>query len=94
LDSVEDARVRELLIWFNKHLPIPPDKFNAGRAIFWFKSTSVECIDRIWEMVHLLEAHGFHINVYKCRRLANVCYGDKFQVAAYPSDLDDRITTQ
>ena len=94
LDSAEDARLRELLVWFNKNLPPPPDNFDARRAVFWFKSTSLECISRIWEMVHLLEAHGFHITVYKCRRLANCCYWDKFQVAAYPSDHDGRITIQ
>jgi len=32
------------------------------------------------KLVHLLRVHGHHIEVYKCRRLANVTYEDQFQV--------------
>ena len=42
----------------------------------------------------MLRFHGYHIEVYKSRRLANVSYEDEFQVAAYPSDKDARITVQ
>lgn len=94
LDSFEWKRLRELLDWFNENLPHPPGSFYASRAIFWFKSIAHENISRIWEMVHLLRSHGYHIEVYKCRKLANISYEDKFQVAAYPSDRDGRITVQ
>jgi hypothetical protein len=80
--------------WFNENLSSPPDSFYTSRAIFWFKSNAHENISRIWELVHLLRLHGYHIEVYKCRRLANVCYEDDFQVAAYPSAKDGRITVQ
>lgn len=46
LDSVEWKRLRELLDWFNEHLPHPPDSFYASRAIFWFKSSAHENISR------------------------------------------------
>jgi hypothetical protein len=94
LDSVEWKRLRELMDWFDENLPSPPDSFYASRAIFWFKSSADENIKRIWELVHLLRAHGYHIEVYKCRRLANISYEDKMQVAAYPSDRDSRITVK
>jgi hypothetical protein len=91
LSSIEWKQLREILDWFNINLPQPPKKFSANRAVFWFRSEAHECIDKIWEMVHLLRAHDRHIVVQKCRRLANVLYSDKLQIAAFPSDLDDRI---
>jgi len=94
LDPVEWKRLRELLDWFNENLPHPPDSFYASRAIFWFKSNAHENISGIWELVHLLRAHGHHIEVYKCRRLANISYEDELQVATYPSERDSRITVQ
>jgi hypothetical protein len=94
LDSDEWKRLREIPIWFNKNLPHPPDRFFADRAIFWFKSSAKESIGRIWELVHALRIHDYHVAVYKCRRLANIAYQDKYQVAAYPSELDGKITIQ
>jgi hypothetical protein len=94
LSSDEWKQIRAILDWFNEHLPPPPDSFSASRAIFWFKSSADESIRQIWELVHLLRQHGRHVEVYKCRRLANICYEDRLQVAAYPSKSDGRITVQ
>jgi hypothetical protein len=94
LDSSEAERLRQLLHWFSENLPAPPEEFSASRAIFWFKSHVHESISRIWELVHLLRLHGHHVEVYKARHLANVAYEDEYQVAAYPSDRDSRITVQ
>ena len=91
LDVEEWRNLRGILNWFNANLPPPPKKFTASRAIFWFRSDAQECIDKIWEMVNLLKTHNHPVTVYKCRRLANVSYSDKLQVAAYPSEHDDRI---
>jgi|SRR5271163_1798483 len=94
LSGDEWKQVREILTWFSKHLPVPPNDFTAGRAIFWFRSTAKESISRIWELVHFLRDHGYHVEIQKCRRLGNVRYWDALQVAAYPSEYDGRITTQ
>jgi hypothetical protein len=94
LSSDEWKRLREILDWFNAHLPHPPKDFTAGRAIFWFKSTATESISQIWELVYLLRLHAYHVEVHKCRRLANIRYEDKLQIAAYPSKRDGRITIQ
>jgi hypothetical protein len=91
LDPVEWKVLRNLLDWFKENLPSPPDSFYASRAIFWFKSNAGESISRIWEMIYLLKAHAYHIEVYRCPRLGNISYEDKFQVAAYPSDRDGKI---
>ena len=92
LDPVDWKALRELLDWFKENLPSPPDSFYASRAIFWFKSSARESISSIWEVVFLLKAHGYHIEVLKCPRLGNISYEDGFQVAAYPSDRDGKVT--
>ncbi|HEY3929948.1 MAG TPA: hypothetical protein VGL89_16375 [Candidatus Koribacter sp.] len=94
LTKSEWKHVREILDWFREHLPTPPDKFTACRAVFWFKSNAEESIKNIWELVHVLRDHGYYIEVHKCRRLGNVLYQDKYQVAAFPSKNDGRITVQ
>jgi hypothetical protein len=94
LNPNEWQQVRQILDWFEKYLPHPSKNFSANRAIFWFWSNADESIKRIWELVHLLRLHGYYVEVYKCRRLANICYRDQFQVAAYPSEQDGKITVQ
>jgi hypothetical protein len=94
LTQNEWKQVREILNWFNANLPTPPKNFSSRRAIFWFKSTAEENIRNVWELVEVLRQHGHYIEVYKCRRLGNILWEDKFQVAAFPSKLDGRITVQ
>jgi hypothetical protein len=83
--------LRELLDWFSDNLCGPPKKFIASRTIFSFRSDAHDCIGRLWEIVALLREHGHHVVIHKCRKLGNVCFSDRLQVAAFPSDLDDRI---
>lgn len=90
----EWKREREILDWFNEHLAHPPEHFDGGRAIFWFKASARECIEQVWELVHLLREHGHHVEVHKCRHLANICYSHPLQVAAYPSTQDGKLTVQ
>jgi hypothetical protein len=94
LNQEEWKQLREILNWFNTHLPHPPKSFFAGRAIFWFKPGAKDCISQIWDLVAILREHGHHVEVHRCPRLANVCYRDQFQVAAYPSKEDGRITVR
>jgi hypothetical protein len=99
LDSGELApdewnRMREILDWFNKNLPHPPEDFYECRAIFWFRSSAKDSIKQIWELIEMLRQHNHYVEVHKCRRLANIRYYDRLQVAAYPSKLDGRITVQ
>ena len=86
--------LRDSLDWFNENLPHPPKNFTTGRAVFWFKSSAEKSIRSVWELVHVLRQHGHCVEVHKCRRLGNILYEDKLQVAAYPSKLDGRITVQ
>lgn len=94
LTKVEWEYLLGIIIWFNANLPSPPKKFDARRAIFWFKSSAEENIRRIWDLAHVLREHGHHVEVHKCRSLGNIVWGDDFQVAAFPSELDGRVTIQ
>lgn len=94
LNPEEWKRLREILNWFNTHLPHPPNNFSAHRAIFWFKSGANIHIAQVWEIIYLLRLHGHHVEVHKCRYLANICWQDHLQVAAFPSDQNGRITVQ
>jgi hypothetical protein len=94
LTAHESSAIPDLLYWFEKNLASPPESFDASRAIFWFRSDSQENIRRIWELVHLLRTHGYHVDVFKSRRLANIAWHDKSQVAAYPSAKDAKVTVQ
>jgi hypothetical protein len=87
LSLVERDLLREVIIWFNKNLPSPRSMV-ASRAIFWFKSSADECIKQMWELTHVLQHHGYLVEVEKCKVLGNIIYEDKFQVAAYPSKHD------
>ena len=91
LDAEEERALREVLGWFNEHLA-SPEYFVARRAVFWFKAAAREQVRRAWGLVCLLRLHGLHVEVYKCRRLANVVYEDRDQVAAYSSPKDGRVT--
>jgi hypothetical protein len=44
----------------------------------------------MWEFTHVLEHHGYLVEVERCRVLGNIIYEDQFQVAAYPSKHDRR----
>lgn len=94
LDPAERRAIRDLLYWFNENLPEPPEAFVASRAIFWFRASAKECIQKMWSLASLVEAHGYHITVHRCPHLANICFRDNLQVAAYPSSSDGKIMTR
>src|SRR6476646_2862981 len=64
LSLVERDLLQEVIIWFNKNLP-SPRRMSASRAIFWFKSSADDCIRRMWEFTHVLEHHGYMVEVEK-----------------------------
>ena len=92
LSKDERALLEEVLDWFNENLPGPGEYFDPCRAVFWFKSQARECIDRMWDLVVALRLHDYFVEVHKCCRLGNIIFEDDFQVAAYPSRKDGRIT--
>jgi hypothetical protein len=81
-------RVRELLRWFNRHLPVP-DRFARSRrpsackrAISWFKPTAGACLDRMQALAAVLHGHGCEVERLTTDRPGYVVYEDDYQVVA------------
>lgn len=92
LDADERKRLQEVLIWFSKNLPAPNKPYITGNVMFWFKTTAQEHIRRMWELVHILRAHGYLVEVHKRDYLYDLVYWDEYQVAARFSRADGKRT--
>src|SRR6185503_11889856 len=52
-------RIGEIYVWFRKNLKRPPlEAFSQARALCWFKPEAVECIDRMVDLIRILERRG------------------------------------
>ena len=94
LEADEKKRLQEILIWFNKNLPAPNKPYITGNVTFWFKTAAQEHIRRMWELVHVLRAHGYLVEVHKCDYLYDLVYQDEYQVAARFSRANGKRTTK
>jgi hypothetical protein len=93
----EEARLNELLDWFNANLPKPtrlttskpPYYRKQNRAISWFKDSATEHISKLREIVSILSQHEIHSEMIQTDRPGYVVYEDEYQIAAQPfSDAD------
>jgi hypothetical protein len=79
-------RLNELRAWFNKNLETPTssgrDKLRLG--ICWFKTGSTEHINRISEMVDILERNGIIVKKIRTDKPGYVIYEDEWQLVAEP----------
>ena len=92
LTAEEHKRLQDVLVWFNVNLPAPNRRDIRGRVTFWFYASAQECVRRMWEIVHVLRAHDYFVEVHKCEHLHNCIYWDKYQVASQPSPHDAKRT--
>jgi hypothetical protein len=84
LDPWSEKRLRELYHWFNTHLTAPELERRYCRAAFWFRSKCGEMVDRIWELVHLLQDNGVAVDFIHTANPGYICYQDRHQIAAIP----------
>lgn len=82
LSKSEEERLLAIRRWFNDNLPAPDDI--DQKAIFWFKTSSQDCIQRIWELVNFLRGHGYFVEEIASDRPGKIVYEDRFQVGAIP----------
>ena len=82
-------RLNDLLTWFRKELPIPPDDAIPDQAIFWYRNVAPFTM-RMWELVQLLKDYDFTAEQITRRQLGRIFYQDKYQVAALPPRSDQR----
>jgi len=82
--------------WFHENLE-KPTRFTASkppfyrkksRAISWFKDSATQHLERVRELVAILETHAVPVRMLKAQRVGYVVYEDKNQVVAEPfSDM-------
>lgn len=94
LTAEERKRLQDILVWFNINLPAPNRRDVRGRVTFWFYASAQECVRRMWDLVHILRAHDYFVEVHKCEHLHNCIYRDKYQVASQPSPYDAKHTVK
>jgi FMN phosphatase YigB (HAD superfamily) len=80
--SPDQKRLRELLIWFEANLH--PHDPRMKRAIFWFRRDAVDCIERVWELVHIVQRAGFKVVLLSEHAPGRIVYRDAHQIAALP----------
>lgn len=85
-DREEDCEgrveIREELDWFRDNLPVP--RLDEPSAIFFFKTDSIECTDRVWHLVRLIRDNGFEVVVQRHDRPGRIVYEDEHQIAVVP----------
>lgn len=81
----DEAWLRDLLVYFNEHLKIPPclkDPANR-RALSWFREGS-KMIGHVWDVKALMEEYDVFIDVLATRDPEIIIYEDGHQVVARP----------
>jgi hypothetical protein len=76
------VRLRELLRWFETNLR--PHDPKMRRAVFWFRRDAVDCIERVWELVHIVERAGFKVVLLSGHDPGRIVFRDAHQIAALP----------
>jgi hypothetical protein len=92
LNTHEEEQHDSIVEWFNEHLQTPtrctaskpPFYRKKSKAISWFKDTAHEHLERVRELVVILERHGISVRMLKENRVGYVVYEDEFQIVAQP----------
>jgi hypothetical protein len=72
--------ILEAFEWFEENL-VAHDP-GQKRAVFWFRSGAVACIDRMWRLTRLLERAGFAIFIQETDSPGKIVFQDENQIAA------------
>ena len=82
--------LEDLQRWLDKRLDVPSRFSRSTRsgahknAISWFKDTAHEYIEKMRELVELLENHGLRTKMLQTDRPGYIVYEDEHQIAAVP----------
>jgi hypothetical protein len=92
LSAEEEVALKQIYSWFNKNLK-EPTRFTTAKppydgkrknGISWFKDSANEHIDKMREIVDLLERHDVPVRMIKAARPGYIVYEDEFQIVAVP----------
>ncbi len=83
----DEERLKEVWKWFRNNL-LAPDVFKQSKrevnAICWYKPDAKEHLQKMYEMIHILELYGYHVWQIKCHNPGYIVYEDDEQVAVIP----------
>jgi hypothetical protein len=88
LDPYQADVVEATYRWLNDHLPCPPFQRNLGSgkwsddAVAWFLPGATESIQRMWDLVAVLNDHGIPVRVLRTASPGMIVYRDEYQVVA------------
>jgi|TARA_B110000967_G_scaffold181779_1_gene199232 hypothetical protein len=87
-------RLKEIRKWFNLELE-KPKKFNKHSnrhkteiAISWFKDSATKHIEKMYDMIPILENYNLQVKVIKRENPGYIVYQDEFQVVTLPHGKD------
>jgi hypothetical protein len=93
LDPDGRRSLEAVLSWFEENLRTPK-RFNRtksrgayrrnSRGIAWFRDTAHEHLAKMHQLRHILEEHGYAVELIREDRLGYVVYEDAVQVVAEP----------
>jgi hypothetical protein len=92
LQPYEEERHDLIRQWFNEHLERPtrftsskpPYYRKSSKAISWFKDDAHDHINRVRELVTILQNHGISVQMLKTERIGYIVYEDEYQIVAEP----------
>jgi hypothetical protein len=88
LDQYQIDIVEAAFDWFNEHVPCPPFQRNldSGKwsedAVAWFLPEANLAIQRMWDLVAVLQDHQIPVRVLRTNNPGLIVYRDGHQVVA------------
>src|SRR5262249_45677739 len=82
LPPTDRDRLKRLLRWFETELRVPLRDAIPPRAVFWYADVGPFWA-RMWELVQLLDEHGFTAELVTAPTVGRVVYRDAHQLAAF-----------
>lgn len=89
-ESYEEEILQELMAWFNKNLKEPlrlkkSSKFHTiNKAISWYKPSADMHVDKMRELISILEQKGVIVEMLKTDNPGYIVYEGRYQIVAEP----------
>ena len=90
----DKKKLKQLSVWFDKNLDKPTrfsnalNKSQANVSLSWFKDSAKEHIQKIHELVVILEKYDFVVERVASKNPGYVVFEDEFQISAIPFKAD------
>jgi len=84
LEDYQRRLVKEIFNYFNSNLPVPPysSKKWSTNTFAWFKDSAQDYINKMWELVAILEQNDISVRILKTDKPGMILYEDEYQVVA------------